>query len=117
MKSNGSPLPEFITIEERSYFQVNIPVHPWFLEDNDEDEKPTSPDEKTHTIPHTIEASKKQARVLNIIIENPKISIRKIAEQLELNNSTVAEHINSFKEKGVLKRVGGTRGHWEVISK
>jgi ATP-dependent DNA helicase RecG len=70
-----------------------------------------------HTIPHTIGLSEKQSEVLALIQEDPRISIRKMAERLGLNNSTVVEHIDSLKEKGFLERVGKTRGYWKIISK
>jgi len=119
MKSNGSPLPEFITDEERSFFQVIVLAHPWFLEELQIPPKMTSnsevePSTIPHTIPHTIGLSGKQLEVLAIIQDDLRISIRKMAEKLGLNNSTVVEHLNSLKGKGVLERVGGTRGYWKV---
>jgi len=33
MKANGSPMPDFITDKERSFFQMNVPIHPCFLEE------------------------------------------------------------------------------------
>ena len=43
-----------------------------------------------------------------------KISYRVIAQKLGINESAVKKHLNNLKEKGVLKRIGGTRGHWET---
>lgn len=111
MEINGSLMPEFITDEERSFFQVNILIHPWFLEDMG---KGSKIDTIPHTIPHTIGLSEKQSEVLSIIQAEPRISIRKMAERLGLNNSTVVEHIDSLKEKGVLERIGKTRGYWKI---
>jgi len=105
-------MPEFITDEDRSFFQVNVPIHPWFSEEMD---KVIQVDTIPHTIPHTIGLSEKQSEVLSLIQAEPRISIRKMAERLGLNNSTVVEHINSLKEKGVLERVGKTRGYWKII--
>jgi ATP-dependent DNA helicase RecG len=116
MKMNGSPMPEFITDDERSFFQVNAPIHPWFLEEmGKEGLIETIPHTIPRTIPHTIGLSEKQSEVLALIQEDPRISIRKMAERLGLNNSTVVEHIDSLKEKGFLERVGKTRGYWKII--
>ena len=52
--------------------------------------------------------------MLNIIKADNRISYRTIAKKLDINESAVKKHLNALKEKGVLKRVGGTRGHWEV---
>ena len=118
MKMNGSPMPEFITDEERSFFQVNVPIHPWFIEEmGREGLIDTIPHTISHTIPHTIGLSEKQTEVLSLIQAEPRISIRKMAERLGLNNSTIVEHIDSLKEKGVLERVGKTRGYWKIISR
>src|SRR5690606_19778025 len=115
MKINGSPMPEFITDEERSFFQVNVPVHPWFLKEiTGVGAAETISHTIPHTIPHTIGLSEKQMEVLTIVQAEPRISIRRMAERLGLNNSTVAGHLDSLKEKGVLERVGGTRGYWKV---
>jgi ATP-dependent DNA helicase RecG len=77
---------------------------------NSEVEPSTIPD----IIPYTIGLSGKQLEVLAIIQDDLRISIRKMAKKLGLNNSTVVEHINSIKGKGVLERVGGTHGYWKV---
>jgi len=103
-------MPEFITDEERSFFQVNVPIHPWFIEE-------MGREGLIDTIPHTIGLSEKQTEVLSLIQAEPRISIRKMAERLGLNNSTIVEHIDSLKEKGVLERVGKTRGYWKIISR
>ena len=51
-----------------------------------------------------------------MIKSDNKISYRAIAKKLKINDSAVDKHMNVLKEKGVLKRVGGTRGYWEVIN-
>jgi predicted HTH transcriptional regulator len=35
--------------------------------------------------------------------------------KLKINESAVLKHINVLKKKGVLTRIGGTRGHWQVL--
>jgi len=60
------------------------------------------------------EVTEKQGEVLQLISEQPQLSRRKMAEFLNINVSAVQKHIEKLKEKGVLKRIGGTRGHWKV---
>lgn len=61
-----------------------------------------------------MELTARQIEIINIIISDNKISYRAIAKKLNINDSAVDKHIKTLKEKGALKRVGGTRGYWEV---
>ncbi|WGQ11524.1 Lrp/AsnC family transcriptional regulator [Pedobacter gandavensis] len=57
----------------------------------------------------------RQNEVLSIIKANNNISYRMIAEQLNVNESAVLKHIEIMKVKGYITRIGGTRGHWQVL--
>ena len=46
--------------------------------------------------------------------ENPKVSAKTVAEKVGISTRKVEENISKLKELGLIKRVGGTRGHWEV---
>jgi ATP-dependent DNA helicase RecG len=59
--------------------------------------------------------SERQKDILGLIHADSKITYRQLAQMLEINDSAVIKHIKTLKEKGVLKRIGGTRGHWEVL--
>ena len=61
-----------------------------------------------------IEFTERQEEILELIKKDNSISLRAIAKFLKINDSAVKKHLNNLKAKGVLKRVGGTRGHWEV---
>lgn len=61
-----------------------------------------------------IELPQRQKEVLDIIKTNPKVSYRVIADILSINQSAVSKHVTALKKKGFLKRIGGTRGHWEI---
>lgn len=60
------------------------------------------------------DVSEKQMDVLRLITEQPRLSLRKIAETLGINASAVQKHLDALKAKGVIERMGGTRGHWKV---
>lgn len=55
-----------------------------------------------------------QRRICEMIIENPRISVRKLAEVLDVRPRTVEKQLEALKVKGILVRNGGTRGYWEV---
>lgn len=59
----------------------------------------------------------RQKEILEQIIINNKVTYRAIAKQMQINESAVLKHIDQLKEKGYLKRVGKTRGHWKIIRK
>ena len=109
LKDNGSPNPIFDTdYPNRSFFVVEFPIYPDFM-DNENNGGSIG-----GSIGGAIKLTDRQQEVLNIIEIDNKISYRAIAERLMINDSAVKKHLNILKEKGVLKRVGGTRGHWEV---
>ena len=61
-----------------------------------------------------IELTPAQDQVFRLIVENPKISRRELAENLKINASAIQKHINNLKEKKVIERVGKTNGYWEI---
>jgi len=56
----------------------------------------------------------RQNKILDLIRNDENISRKDIALELSINESAVGRHLETLKEKGMLKRIGGTRGHWEV---
>lgn len=57
----------------------------------------------------------RQREVLNIIKENNKLSVRKLAKNLDINVSAAQVHLDILKEKRIIQRIGGTRGYWKII--
>ena len=55
-----------------------------------------------------------QWRICEMFVENPKISIRRIAERLGIRPRTVEKQVDALKDKGILLRKGGPRGFWKV---
>ena len=56
-----------------------------------------------------------QHRICDILKENPKISIRKMAEMLGIRKNTLDKQLSALKAKGFIERRNGTRGSWQVI--
>lgn len=55
-----------------------------------------------------------QIAIIERMKENPKVSAKTVAEKVGISTRKVEENISKLKELGLIKRVGGTRGHWEV---
>jgi len=54
--------------------------------------------------------------LLDLIKENPGITVIKIAEKLGITERAVKKQIAALREKGILIRIGNNRsGHWEII--
>jgi len=54
-----------------------------------------------------------QQMIIKQIQLNNKISASKISDIVGISKRKIEENLAKLKEQGVLKRVGGTRGHWE----
>ena len=55
-------------------------------------------------------------RILDVVRDNPHITQREIATNLNLSLRGVEDMIKRAREKGLIRRVGGKRfGHWEVV--
>ncbi len=97
MKANGSPVPEFETDKDRTYFLIRLPVH----------SKAVS--EKT--------TQKTDQEILDVLRQNPALSRREIADILRnITEDGVKYQLSQLKANGKIKRVGPDRGgHWEVM--
>ena len=77
--------------------------------------KRTTTEKQTETVTGgSITLSERQQEIVQIIKADSKISYRAMAQLLNINESAVKKHLNALKHKGVLTRIGGTRGHWDV---
>jgi len=56
----------------------------------------------------------RQREVLTLILRDKKISRKKIAEHMSINESAVQKHLAKLKEKGILEGKEGTRGYWRL---
>ncbi|MCG8699583.1 MAG: winged helix-turn-helix transcriptional regulator [Bacteroidales bacterium] len=61
-----------------------------------------------------IELNERQKEIIDLIKKNKNISSREMSQELNINHSAVQKHLNKLKNAGIITRVGGTRGHWEI---
>jgi len=55
------------------------------------------------------------SRVLRCIEQNPNVSYDGIALSTGMKKRTVQRRLQEMKEAGIVQRIGGTRGHWEIV--
>ena len=54
--------------------------------------------------------------ILELLKDNPKLSAKKLSEQIGITSRAVEKQLAVLIEKGFLKRVGFPKGgHWEVL--
>ena len=70
----------------------------------------------TKTISNTItKGEAKEKEILEIILNNPTLSVAQIAPLVKLSEVGVRYHLNRLKKKGKIRRKGhGRGGSWEV---
>ncbi|MCK5537295.1 MAG: winged helix-turn-helix transcriptional regulator, partial [Bacteroidales bacterium] len=55
-----------------------------------------------------------QQIIINSMQSNPKVSAAMLAEIVGISKRKVEENVAKLKKFGLLERVGGTRGYWDV---
>ena len=59
---------------------------------------------------------KGSVKIIEMMKENPEITIPMMAESLRLTTRAVEKNVARLQAKGVVKRIGPDKGgHWEVI--
>lgn len=118
MKTNGSPLPEFETDDDRSYFLIRLPVHPGVA--SEELSQETSA--KSEVVREKWgekwgeKIMARRLRIAQLMIDNPGISTKELARALKLSTSGVENHLKAMRTAGCIRHVGPAKGgHWEVI--
>lgn len=62
-------------------------------------------------------SQKSSQKILDMIVSNPHITIREMADVLKITDRAIKKNIENLKKEGVLKRVGPDKGgSWEVVS-
>ena len=57
-----------------------------------------------------------QIEILNLMMQNNKITRNEIAEKIGITSEGVKYNLNILKDKKIIKRAGGRKlGYWEII--
>ena len=63
------------------------------------------------------EVNEVNRRILQILRDTPQCTIPVMAQITKVSRATIDRAIKTLKEQGRIRRVGRTRGYWEVIEK
>lgn len=115
MERNGSPLPLFETDRDKINFLVTLPIHEAFLSEQGGQIGGRIGGQIGGQIRDQVALTARQLQVFELIKANSAITRKKIAEQLKINESAIQKHMNILKNKGLIERVGKTRGAtWKI---
>ena len=116
MAEAGNPAPEYKQIEFMVKVRLNSALR-------DEEETTEKTGEKS-TMKGTLEPEsgpesgpeKTMDRIIQLMMDNPYITSRMIAQKLNMARSGISKQLNKLQEFGLIRRVGPDKGgHWEVI--
>ena len=112
MKGNVSPVPEFETDDDRTYFLIRLPVHPGTVSVESVHAGTTeTASEKTSEKT----SGKTSGKILSLMRENPQVSIPEIAEAIGRTTRAIEMQTAQLKAKGLIERIGPAKGgHWVV---
>ena len=113
LQKNGSPRATIETNEERSLINVFIPIHEGCGDTvilND-----TVNDTVNDTANDTAKLNDVQKAIVEAISNNVHTTYDEMASVVHISRKTVARHIATLKEKGVLVRIGEDKnGFWQI---
>lgn len=103
LEKNGSHRATIETDEDRTYFLIDIPCHPDFINKN------LGISEELEILPKDLRDIYCEAK------ENPKATIKEIATKLNLQERSVKYKLDILKSKGFIQRKGRGGGMWIIL--
>ena len=89
LEKNGSPRAEFFTDEDRRAMRIRIPIHPAFLENNDEDSAKNSYEKATNKL--SKKKKEQYDKILKLMADGNWHKTAEIAENLGLKGTRARE--------------------------
>ena len=115
---NGSPKASIETDEDRSYFLMYIPVHEGCGNEVKLNEQTGDLHKDCTKITQRLpkDYPKIAQSTLEMIKQNPDITIKQLSEDLVLSEKTIKNRLALLKKAGLIVRVGSkTSGYWKVV--
>lgn len=99
--ANGSPIPHFLTDDDRTYFIVEFPIHQAFL--------PVKTIEKKSSEEGSEKSSEK---ILELVRNKSNLTTREISQELGISTRAVEKQIRLLRDDGRLERKGSRKAGW-----
>ena len=125
LEANGSPRATIETDEERTYFLIDIPCHPYFTKKEIEiDTNGVKEDAESGVKDGVKDGVKSGVKELSDIQEvivkemlfDPSITTSEMAQKTGIKFRTLQRHISQLQAMGVVVRKDGRKdGYWEVV--
>ena len=114
LRSNGSPLATIETDDERSFFLIDIPCHPQFVQE----QVMTNRDFVKDFVKGNLgQLSERQIEILQMIAEDGTLTSQKISQKIGVAQRTIQIDLAKLQTKGILIREGGRKeGLWVIVA-
>ena len=119
--ANGSPRAIIETDEERTYFLIDIPCHPYFTKKEIEIETSGVKEDAESGVKGGVKGGVKELSVIQEVIVkemlfDPSITTSEMAQKTGIKFRTLQRHISQLQAMGVVVRKDGRKdGYWEVV--
>ncbi len=119
--ANGSPRATIETDEERTYFLIDIPCHPYFAKKEMEIDTSGVKEDAESGVKSGVKGGVKElSDIQEIIVKemlfDPSITTSEMAQKTGVKFRTLQRHISQLQAMGVVVRKDGRKdGYWEVV--
>jgi len=120
LESNGSPMPDFETDEERNYFIVTIYPHEGFKSSGTVNEDVNDPvnDPVNDLVNDSVNnlLNKTKRNILTALKINNSATYEQLAKTVGVATVTIKRNIKELYDLKLIKRIGSDKtGHWEIV--
>lgn len=71
-----------------------------------------------HYVQENVQEKSREDKILALITDNNKISIKEIAEKLGVTPKTIQRDLDKMKDKNIISRIGADKGgFWEICKR
>ena len=119
--ANGSPRATIETDEERTYFLIDIPCHPYFAKKEIEIDTNGVKEDAESGVKGGVKGGVKElSDIQEIIVKemlfDPSVTTSEMAQKTGIKFRTLQRHISQLQAMGVVVRKDGRKdGYWEVV--